>query len=462
MDSQTEERIESVENGLLQAIVMEGETPKRMALSGRMAHYRVPGLSVAVINERQVEWAKGYGVMEAAGSARVGPDTLFQAASISKPVAALGSLSLAERGVLGPDDDVNRSLRSWKLPDNELTDGHPVTARRILSHTAGLTVHGFPGYPAGYELPTLRQILDGTPPANTGPVRVEHEPGSRFQYSGGGTVVLQQVICDVTGQPFPDVMSETVLAPLRMEHSTFEQPLPDRLRAAAASGHRSDGSVVEGKWHVYPEMAAAGLWTTPSDLARFAIELLLAWAGESDRVVSQATAREMLTPQGGGPVGLGPFLEGSGSSACFSHAGANEGYRCELIGVLERGQGAVVMTNSDEGQQLVTELINAVADVYGWPFSRVRTVVAVDPSLYDRYAGAYEVNEQFVITISRERDRLVGEAPGLGKLELHAASEADFFLTEVPAKISFQREADGEVAGLRVHGDGFEMEARKR
>ncbi len=462
MGKRTEARVESVENGLLQAVVMEGEAPKRMALGGRMEYYGVPGLSIAVIDAYRVEWARGYGVLEAGRSAPVDVNALFQAASISKPVTALGALSLVQRGALSLDGDVNGPLRSWKLPQNELTHGHPVSLRRILSHTAGLNVSGFPGYPPGSELPTLPQILDGVGPANTDAVRVVQEPGSRFEYSGGGTTILQQVICDVTGQPFPDVMSEAVLAPLEMGLSTFQQPLPDRLRAAAAVGHRADGNVVEGGWHVYPEMAAAGLWTTPSDLARFAIELLAGWSGRSTRILAQDTAREMLTLQEGGPVGLGPFLEGSGPSACFFHSGSNEGYRCELVGVLERGQGAVVMANSDGGQPLVTEVLNAVADVYGWPFSRVRTAIALDPSLYDRYAGEYEVNEQFVITITRDGKRLVGEAPGFGKLELHAESETDFFLTELPAEISFHRDATGDATGLTVHGNGLEMEGRKR
>ena len=359
-----EARIRRVEGGLVPA-----GTPAESAaaaLTERMAHYRVPAVSVAVIQGGRIEWAKAYGFADSARAAPVTPRTLFQAASISKPVAAMAALRLVEEDVLELDEDVNQKLVMWKVPENEFTRERKVTLRRILSHSAGLTVHGFPGYTIDSRIPSLVQVLRGEPPANTPPVLVDSEPGSRWRYSGGGFCVLQQLIADVTGKPFARFMRDTVLQRLGMNDSTYEQPLPPGLSERAAAGHDKEGRPVEGRWHIYPEMAAAGLWTTPSDLARFAIELQEACAGRSHKVLSQDTAQEMLTAQSG-RSGLGIMVEGSGPSAFFLHGGSNRGFRCTLIATVHGGKGAVVMTNSDNGAELAGEIVRSVAREYAWP-----------------------------------------------------------------------------------------------
>ena len=233
----------------------------------------IPGLSVALLQQGEITLAEGLGVRRAGDEPIVDRDTLFQAGSISKSVAALGALRLVEQRKLFLDGDVNQVLTTWKLPSSAFTSTKPVTLRRLLSHTAGLTVHGFPGYAPDARMPTLVQVLDGSPPANTAPIRVQAEPGARWQYSGGGYTVMQQMMIDVTLEPFPDFMRRAVLAPIGMTSSTFEQPLPAALVALTASGHGAEQAPVQGRWHIYPEMAAAGLWTTPTDLARFAIEV---------------------------------------------------------------------------------------------------------------------------------------------------------------------------------------------
>ena len=255
---------------------------------------------------------------------------------------------------------MNAKLRSWKVPGNEYTAVEKVTLRRLLSHTAGLTVHGFAGYARGRKVPTLLELLDGRPPANSPAIRVDFVPGSRYRYSGGGYSVVQQLIIDVMAEPFPQVMRELALDPLGMEHSTFEQPLPAGWRGRAATAHRSDGKPVEGDWHTYPEMAAAGLWTTPSDLARVVAEI------EHPTLLDPATVAMMLTEVRSG-YGLGFAVSGEKSSREFSHGGANVGYQCILIGLPEAGQGAVVMTNGDRGGRLAEEVIRAVAVEYDWP-----------------------------------------------------------------------------------------------
>ncbi len=227
-------------------------------------------------------------------------------------------------------------------------------------------MHGFPGYAPGSRIPDLLQVLRGEPPANTPPVLVDIEPGARWRYSGGGFCVLQQLVTEITGKPFHQLMRDMVLQKLGMQNSTYEQPLPPGLAERAAAAHDNQGHVVPGRWHIYPEMAAAGLWTTPTDLARFAIELQDAYAGRSQRVLAQDTVREMLTPQSG-RSGLGIMIEGSGPSAFFRHGGSNRGFRCTLVATLQGGQGAVVMTNADNGAALAVEIVRSIAREYRWP-----------------------------------------------------------------------------------------------
>ncbi len=361
-----EARIQRVENGLLPATVVKGQPPPTMKLAERMGFHNTPGVSIAVINNGVVEWARGYGVREAGGSDPVTVDTRFQAASISKPVAAVAALRLVKQGRLKLDEDVNLRLVSWKVPENEFTREKKITLRGLLSHGAGLTVHGFGGYASDEPTPTLLQTLDGAKPANSAPVRVDITPGSKWRYAGGGYNVLQQLLIDVTKTAFPQLMREVVLDKLGMNHSAYEQPLPKNLWTQAASGHRDNGEKIKGGWHTYPEMAAAGLWTTPTDLARFAIELQKAKAGKSKKVLSPEMVGQMLTEQIGA-WGLGLGLEGKGQAALFRHGGANEGFRCFMVAYIETGQGAVIMTNSDRGDALAGEILRSIAREYGWP-----------------------------------------------------------------------------------------------
>lgn len=340
-----------------------------MPLSDRMAHYNVPGVSIAVVNDFEIEWARGYGLLKAGGDEPVTPDTLFQAASVGKPVVAAAALRLVEEGLLDLDQNVNERLASWQVPENEFTVQEKATLRRLLSHSAGTTVGGFRGYAQGEAFPTLQQVLDGEYPANSEPIRVVALPGAQYAYSGGGYVIVQQLIMDVTGRPFPAMMAETVLEPAGMAQSTFEIPLPDYLANRAAWGHWPDGQPIAGGWHTYPEMGSgASLWSTPSDLARFGIEIMGAHAGEPDRLLAPDTVRTMLTPQtpgGSGGYGLGFGLAEQGSPRFhFIHHGGNEGYRCVFVMYPELGRGAVIMTSGHIGDGLWREILNSISVEY--------------------------------------------------------------------------------------------------
>lgn len=341
--------------------------PVRLSLQQLMELYKIPGFSIAVIDNYQIVWAKGYGVTDAGSKTPVTMKTLFQAGSISKPVAATGTLWLVEKGELSLDEDVNRKLKTWKVPENELTKTEKVTLRRLMSHTGGLTIHGFPGYDIDDPLPTLVQILNGEKPANTGPIRVDIVPGTEERYSGGGVTIEQQLVIDVTGKPFPEFMRETVLEKIGMTDSSYWQPLPAAWAGHTAAGTRADGKMVHGRWHVYPEMAAAGLWTTPRDLAKFAIEITLSKQGKANRVLSEKMTNEMLTPVKD-QAGLGFFLD-KRNPGQFGHDGADEGFQALLTMNANTGKGVAIMANSDRGIAAAQFVADTVAKEYGWNYN---------------------------------------------------------------------------------------------
>ena len=464
-----EARILRIENGLIPepGIVLKGRIPQKAEFLDRMNAYKIPGVSIAVINDYRLEWAKGYGVREANGNDPVTVRTLFQAASISKPVAALAALHYVEKGLLDLDEDVNEKLRSWHVPDNEFTRSSKVTLRGIMSHNAGLTVHGFRGYAREEKVPSLRQVLEGEKPANSKAIRVDKDPGTGFRYSGGGYTVMQQLLIDLKGKPFPEVMRETVLDKLKMADSTYEQPLPGSLTTQAATAHRRNGNAIKGKWHTYPEMAAAGLWTTPTDLCRFAIEIMNSRKGRSQRVLGQKMVRQMLTEQAE-EMGLGLRLGGGGEDFRFMHGGSNEGFRCALIAYPEKGQGVAIMVNSDYGGNLMSELLRSLSEEYGWKhFGPIEKDVAeIDPAAYDEYAGIYQVTPRRKIEVTREGDRLFAEPifvipSGEARCEIFPESETVFFLTATSQKITFIRDEKGKVTGLILEDGGRKMKATR-
>jgi CubicO group peptidase (beta-lactamase class C family) len=359
-------RVRRIEENV--AVIATGENKPRIQLSLQQAMdaYKIPGLSIAIIDNFQVVFAKGYGFVAAGANTPVTPKTLFQAGSISKPVAATAALSMVEQGKLTLDENVNVKLKTWKVPDNEFTQTEKVTLRRLMSHTAGLTVHGFPGYDVDAPLPTLVQVLNGEKPANTAPVRVEIVPGTKFRYSGGGVTIEQLLMTVVSGKAFPALLRETVLDKIGMADSSYEQPLPATRAAATACGTQGDGKPIHGKWHVYPEMAAAGLWTTPTDLAHFAIEIALSKNGKSNRVLSQKMTNEMLTPVLE-EAGLGFFLDHNNPGQ-FGHNGADEGFQALLTMNAETGKGVVIMGNSDNFLTMGDDVLSAVAREFTWSY----------------------------------------------------------------------------------------------
>jgi CubicO group peptidase (beta-lactamase class C family) len=393
------------ENNLTRSITIQGQGEARFRLSQRMLHYRVPGISVAVIDHCRIVDARGFGT-SAGGGPPITTRTLFQAGSISKTVTAVAALRLVEEGRLELDGDVRPALKSWTLKQSPPLTGAPVTLRRLLNHTAGLNEVGGKGYPRGAPLPTLAQILDGEAPANTPPIRVEKTPGSAWVYSSGGYYIVQALMTDVTGESFLGLADRLVFRPARMTESSFGQPLDPERSRLAASAVGADGSPMSGGWRVNPELAAGGLWTTPSDLARLLIALARDMRGDSNRMLTADSVREMMKPALKS-WGLGVELGGKDGQRRIGHTGHNVGFVSEYVMYPDRCQGAVVMTNADQGGWLVTEVLRAIGDVYDWPDREPGPVQAAMPlteAIADRFVGTYRLRdfpgERF--TISRK------------------------------------------------------------
>jgi CubicO group peptidase (beta-lactamase class C family) len=433
------DRASRVEQGLRGPNVIKGQPPELHSLADRMATLKVAGVSIAVVDEGKVAWARGYG--QTGDGTAVSADTLFQAASLSKPVASMVALRLVDLGTLSLDEDVNVKLKSWKVPVSAAADGVPVTLRRLLSHTAGLTVGGFPGYAAGAPVPSLVQLLDGAAPANSSAVRIDVKPGTIYRYSGGGYEVMQLLVEDVTGQPFAEVAKRLVLTPLGMTRSTFEQPLTAARLAAAAAGHDEKGSVIPGKRHTYPELAAAGLWTTPSEYAQVVLEMQ-----KPGRVLKPATVDTMLTPVLEA-YGLGFGVEGAGDQAAFAHGGSNRGFKCQVRGYRRQPRGAIVMTNADLGGRLAGEVMRAIAVEYEWPDlkPRERSVVPVPVETLRAYEGRYTQNRFEVVVAVRGTELTIGP-PGEVAVPLVPTSETEFFqrMGAVP-DVTFSKRDDGRM-----------------
>src|SRR6202167_4217230 len=457
-----EQHIQHVTSGLIGGVVIKGDEHVTHTLADRMTELKVPGVSIAVIHQGKIEWARGFGVRSVGGSP-VTADTMFQAGSISKPLAAMAALRLVQQGKLSLDNNVNTYLTSWKFPGDPTAAGKPITLRELLTHTAGTTVHGFPGYATNEPVPTLVQVLNGEKPANTPAIRSEGPPGVDWKYSGGGYTVMQQVLIDVTQEPFPKLLHDAVRPPIGMSHSTYEQPLPKTFQSLAATPYRGDGKPVDGGAHTYPEMAAAGLWTTPTDLAHYSIEVEQSLQGKANHVLSADMTRQMLTP-GIGHWGLGLEIGGSDANPYFSHGGANEGFRNFFLAYEKGGDGAVVMTSGDAGGLLGDEVMRSIAVEYGWPDYKpvVHAAVQVDPKILSQYVGSFELQKGFDLVVTLEDGRLMTQATGQGKIPIYPESETKFFPTAIPAEIEFFKDDQGKVTYLILHQNGHEMKAPKK
>lgn len=383
--------IESIENGLTKNILVKGVPVEKFSLQEWMVAQNVIGLSVAIVKDGKLRWTKGYGIANPTIGKKVDGKTLFQAGSISKPIAALAALQLVEQGKLDLDEDVNTYLQSWKLKENKYTLTEKVTLRRLLTHTAGMTVHGFPGYQQSDEFPEINTVLDGK--GNTPKITVDTIPGSIWRYSGGGYTLMEKIVEDVSAMPLEEYMARFVFPKINMKHSTYQQPLSKKLHSNASAAFDSEGQLITGLWNNYPEQAAAGLWTTPTDLARYCIEIQEINNGKEGGVLNLATVEDMLTMDKNG-WGLGPSLEFIGEELTFGHGGKNAGFTNNMIAFADKGDAMIIMTNSDNGGSVIESLARSIGQFYGWDFAKAREIelVEVSEEELNTLTGEYKMN----------------------------------------------------------------------
>jgi Beta-lactamase class C and other penicillin binding proteins len=405
-ESRLQKEISSVESGLIPPVRFVGE--RSWDIASRMKFYNIPGVSIAVIKDSKVIWTKTYGVVDFESKAPVTAKTLFQVASMSKPVSAYAALKEVELGKLTLDTDVNSFLTSWKVPENEWTEKEKVTLKNIVSHTAGFTVSGFPGYKVTDPIPSAVEVLNGGKPANTPAVFVDKLPGANFRYSGGGYTVMQQMLMDIERKDYTSIMDEKVLLPLGMKNSTFAQPLPAAQAEYAATAYSADGKPVEGRYHVYPEQAAAGLWSTAEDYAKFVIDIQHTLAGKSSTVISKKTAEEFTSPFIESFIGLGLFIENYAGAVYFCHGGWNEGFSSYSIGSKTSGDGVVVLTNTNK-PLFINELVRAVALTYKWPnyIAPANKILPATSQELSSYIGRYRADKYGLIKVYKENNKLM-------------------------------------------------------
>jgi CubicO group peptidase (beta-lactamase class C family) len=398
--------IKKVENGLLPVVLIEGEPSFK--LEDRMKYYKVPGISIAVIKDYKLEWTKQYGVMDSEIKNPVTDSTVFNIGSLSKGVAALTVLGLAEEGKIDINKDVNAQLKSWKIPENEFTKKAIVTPLLLMNHSGGAMFSP----PFSYlpeNLPTLLQVLKGDSLARSRSVVIDKIPGTEFQYSNVGFSILQQLTIDTEQKSFPEITNEKIFQPLDMNNSTFQQPLPANFLKHASAGHKIDGIPLEVKRYVYPHMAAGGLWTTTEDYAKYVTELQKSYLGKSNKIISQKLAKEMLSPHVSKQYGLGVFMrEIDGEINYFGHMGDNRGFFAGYISHLTDGHGAIVFTNSQNGSRLIREITNGIAKVYDWKgyLPKEYKLVDIDYKMLDNYVGRYRLGSDNSFEITKENGNL--------------------------------------------------------
>lgn len=436
VDRQLQESISKVESGLIPPVRFEGEPS--WDIVSRMKFYHVPGVSIAVIKNSKVIWSKTYGYADVESKSPVTSKTMFQVASMSKPVSAYAAFKEVEIGQLNPESDVNSYLKAWKVPGNEWTEIKKVTLKNIVSHTAGFTVSGFPGYEVSASIPTAVQVLNGATPSNTPAVFVDKLPGTNFRYSGGGYTVMQQMLSDIEGKDFTTIMNEKVLIPLDMRNSTFAQPLPASQTQFAATAYRGDGKRVEGRYHIYPEQAAAGLWSTAEDYAKFVVDIQNTLMGKSNTIVSKKTAEEFTSPFIESFIGLGIFLENYDGEKYFTHGGWNEGFSSAFIGSKTSGDGVVVLTNTNK-PLFINELVRSVALTYHWPnyIAPVNKILPLDQHDLNAYIGRYKYEKYGFIKVYQENGKLMTVRNVDAPIELIKVGDNTFAMRDWNFKVSF-------------------------
>jgi CubicO group peptidase (beta-lactamase class C family) len=443
--SDAQMRKQRVERNLLPRVAFVGETGP-VGIEARMARHKTPALSVAVIRNGELDWSAAWGRLRTDG-AQAGCDSLFQAGSLAKPATVLAAMRMQEQGIVDFDEDIETYLSSWHLPKGRQTDANPVTLRNLFTHTAGITPGGYEGYAQGQPVPTDQQTVRAEAPSNSRKVEVSNAPGTSLVYSGGGYTVVEIALQDRLHQPFERIMRSWLTAPAGMKQADFTEPLPASSHAHTARGHLADGSVVAGGWRNHPEQAAAGLWATASDMAAFLIEIRKGWQGRST-VFARDSIRELLAnPIDGHAYGF--RLIGDGDQVFLTHYGGTVGYRAGMTLNLNSGDGAVYLSNSDNGSDLGLEFLGAVSGVYDWPMFRQTLVERAKQPLQvlKSLTGRYKFEGPTVLVV-HERETLTLVFPNGDRYAMTpiAGAPREFIHPDTAVRASF----DGQGADMTM------------
>ncbi|HJV79185.1 MAG TPA: serine hydrolase domain-containing protein [Paludibacter sp.] len=448
---EVQDKIKQVENNLVPWAMAQDS--QKFSLEERMVRYKIPGLSIAVIKDYKIEWVKAYGWADISEHRAVTTKTLFQAASLSKSLNGVGVLKLVQDKKLDLNADINNYLTTWKFPYDSLSHNKKITTANLLSHTAGLTIHGFKGYAKGDSIPTLSEIFDGKRPANSKAVRSMYEPGKKVEYSGGGTTISQLIVTDITKQKYEDFMWTQVLKPMGMTESFFTQPPPPNNQYLLATGYNRYGEEMKGsKFNIYPEKAAAGLWTNPTDLAKYIIETQLSYHGKSEKVLTPEMTRLRLTPYLDSINAFGVYINKKGDEKYFQHSGSNEGFGCQYRGSIKYGNGVVVMVNSDN-LGILNEIVNSVAIVYHWDSFYnpvVKQTITLADNILNNYVGRYLLDGDTVSIIKNENGLWLN---GALQSKIYFTTDLDFYITEYKADYKFTKDLNGTINGFTVNGN---------
>ncbi len=449
-NAQVSSEIATIEKSLTKSVLVKGEPAQNFSIEQWMDSLSVPNISIAVVKDGEIYWTKGYGLANPETGKKVDANTLFQAASISKPVAALGVHKLVELGKVDLDVNVNDYLVSWKLAENRFTEKEKVTLRRLMTHSAGTTVHGFPGYRVQDTFPSDEEVLSGD--GNTGIVEVDTTPGSINRYSGGGYTIMERVVEDVSESQFNKFMHSNILAPMNMGKSSYEQPLPEGKAFKASVAFNREGGVYPGNWHSYPEQAAAGLWTTPTDLGNFMIGIQEAFAGNS-QVITKHTAEIFLTRDPLGH-GHGPAIMDE-ERKIFGHGGKNAGYSCAMIGSASEGWGVAIMSGADNAHPLISAIERSISTFYGWDFSNADTIEIkpMDESSLEKLAGTYHFKPRDLKVKAYIQDgKLLLDTPFQQGIDLDPLGDYMFIDLDDNTRIEFKLDSQGNVETMVQDG----------
>ena len=334
----------------------------------------------------------------------------------------------------------------------------------LLTHSAGLSEQLLEGYGPDETLPTIPQVLSGIKPAQNAPVWSPPRLGAsrRVWISEGGYALIQQFLQDATGLSFGVLMKQTILDPLGLKNTCLAPELPEPQAARATVGHSREGAALPGRWRRYPETAAKGLWTTASDYAVFLCELMREAMGESSLLLSPAAARSMLAPQIEN-FSFGFLADGKGDDINFHAQGKTAGFAAGFVVYPAKGQGIVLLANSDNGDILEEEILAACSAAYDWPHYKPaeKDVLRLSPDTYREFVGRFEVNPAYALDVAWEDYYLVIRPTGQAPTKFYAEGQTLFYSTDPYIRIQFYKDKSGAVSSLVLWQKDFELEAKK-